>query len=59
MVVHQSKFFLFSRDKTSTGHLETHLTAFNCFSTHVVDPANVGGDPGEDRGLLGVVATHA
>lgn len=27
--------------------------------TYVVDPAHVGADPGEDRGLLGVVAAHA
>lgn len=27
--------------------------------THVVDPAHVGADPGEDRGLLVVVAAHA
>ena len=29
------------------------------FFTHVVDPADVGADPGEDGGLLGVVAAHA
>lgn len=50
---------MFSRDKMSSGHLETHLAAFNCFPTHVVDPVNVGADPGEDGGLLGVVAAHA
>lgn len=27
--------------------------------THVVDPAAVSADPGEDRGLLGVVAAGA
>lgn len=30
-----------------------------CFFTHVVDPGDVGADPGEDGGLLGVVAAHA
>ena len=30
-----------------------------CFPTHVVDPGDVGADPGEHRGLLGVVAAHA
>lgn len=30
-----------------------------CIITHVVDPGDVGTDPGEDGGLLGVVAAHA
>lgn len=29
------------------------------FFTYVVDPVDVGTDPGEDRGLLVVVAAHA
>lgn len=32
---------------------------FEAFCTHVVDPVDVGADPGEDRGLLVVVAAHA
>lgn len=28
-------------------------------NTYIVDPADVGADPGEDRGLLIVVAAHA
>lgn len=33
--------------------------AWICSFTHVVDPAAVGADPGEDGGLLGVVAAGA
>lgn len=29
------------------------------FSTYIVDPGDVGADPGEHGGLLGVVAAHA
>lgn len=32
---------------------------FYYFLAYPVDPADVGADPSEDRGLLGVVATHA
>lgn len=32
---------------------------FTSFYTYVVDPVDVSADPGEDRGLLIVVAAHA
>lgn len=36
-----------------------YVTTFEGFYTYIVDPADVGADPGEGRGLLIVVATHA
>lgn len=39
--------------------LKFYNQVFVFFFTYVVDPAHVGADPGEDGGLLGVVAAHA
>lgn len=36
-----------------------YFTPSEGFDTYVVDPADVGADPGEDGGLLIVVAAHA
>lgn len=36
-----------------------YFHTFDVFFTYIVDPVHVGADPGEDRGLLVVVAAHA
>lgn len=40
-------------------NLMNKYSTIQCFSTHFVDPGDVGADPGEDGRLLGVVAAHA
>lgn len=38
---------------------DQYFTTFEGFYTYIVDPVDVGADPGEDRGLLIVVTAHA
>lgn len=35
---------------------DQYFTIFEAFYTYIVDPAHIGADPGEDRGLLIVIA---